>query len=67
MVEFGIGQPVPRKEDLRFLTGRGRYLPDIMLPNMAFAVLVRSPHAHALIRSIDKRAAESSPLSLIHI
>jgi carbon-monoxide dehydrogenase large subunit len=60
MVEFGIGQPVPRKEDARFLTGRGRYIPDISLPNMAFAALVRSPHAHARIRSIDKRAAEAS-------
>src|SRR5580704_655108 len=61
MVEFGIGQPVPRKEDARLLTGRGRYTPDIVLPNMAFAALVRSPHAHALIRSIDKRAAEAAP------
>jgi CO/xanthine dehydrogenase Mo-binding subunit len=59
MVEFGIGQPVPRKEDMRFLTGRGRYLPDIALPNMAFAALVRSAHAHAQIKSIDKRIAEA--------
>ena len=53
MVEFGIGQPVPRKEDLRLLTGGGRYVPDIALPNMAFAAMLRSPHAHARIEAID--------------
>ena len=61
MVEFGIGQPVPRKEDARLLTGRGRYVPDITLPNMAFAVLLRSPHAHARIKTLDKRAAAAAP------
>ncbi len=57
----GIGQAVPRKEDARLLTGRGRYLPDIVLPNMAFAAIVRSPHAHARIRAIDKSRALKSP------
>ncbi len=57
----GIGQPVRRKEDLRLLTGRGRYGDDIVLPDMAHAVFVRSPHAHARIVSIDKRAALASP------
>ena len=57
MVEFGIGQPVPRKEDARFLTGRGRYLPDIVLPDMAFAAMVRSPHAHARIKAIETARA----------
>ena len=61
MVEFGIGQPVPRKEDLRFLTGRGRYLPDITLPNMAYAAIVRSPHAHARIKAIDTAKARAMP------
>ncbi|HUB94345.1 MAG TPA: xanthine dehydrogenase family protein molybdopterin-binding subunit, partial [Stellaceae bacterium] len=61
MVEFGIGAPVRRKEDLRFLTGRGRSLPDITLPRMAFAALVRSPHGHARIKSIDTRAARAMP------
>jgi carbon-monoxide dehydrogenase large subunit len=61
VLDFGIGQPVPRKEDARFLTGRGRYLPDIVLPNMAFAAFVRSPHAHARIKTIDISAAEVSP------
>jgi aerobic carbon-monoxide dehydrogenase large subunit len=61
MVEFGIGQPVLRKEDLRLLTGRGRYLPDISLPRMAFAAIVRSPHGHARIKSIELRAARAAP------
>src|ERR1700761_3387094 len=60
----GIGQPVRRKEDLRLLTGRGRYGDDIVLPDMAHAVFVRSPHAHARIVSIDKRAALASPAVL---
>src|SRR5579863_4883160 len=57
----GIGQPVPRKEDQRLLTGRGRYGDDLVLPRMAHAVFVRSPHAHARIRAIDKRAALAVP------
>ncbi len=61
MVEFGIGRPVPRKEDARFLTGNGRYLPDIALPNMAFASMVRSPHAHARIGAIDATKARAMP------
>ena len=52
----GIGQPVRRREDLRLLTGRGRYSDDINVPGQAYAVMVRSPHAHALIR-VDRRAA----------
>jgi carbon-monoxide dehydrogenase large subunit len=60
----GIGQPVRRKEDLRLLTGRGRYGDDIVLPDMAHAVIVRSPHAHARIVSIDKRAALAAPAVL---
>jgi aerobic carbon-monoxide dehydrogenase large subunit len=61
MVEFGIGQPVRRKEDLRLLTGRGQYLPDITLAHMAFAAMVRSPHGHARITSIDLRKARAAP------
>ena len=57
----GIGQPVRRKEDLRLLRGRGSYGDDLMLPNLAHAVLVRSPHAHARIVSIDKTHAVSAP------
>jgi carbon-monoxide dehydrogenase large subunit len=57
----GIGQPVRRKEDYRLLTGRGRYVDDLAPPNLAHAVVVRSPHAHACIVCIDKAPAEASP------
>ena len=57
--ETGIGRPVKRREDLRLLTGRGRYSDDLNLPGQAYAVMVRSPHAHALIRRIDTDAARA--------
>src|SRR4029077_2548387 len=60
-MRFGIGQPVTRKEDPRFLTGRGRYVADIDLVCQAYAVFIFSPHAHARIRSLDKAAAEQMP------
>src|SRR5215469_2818374 len=60
-MRFGIGQPVTRKEDPRFLTGRGRYVADIDLVRQAHAVFVYSPHAHARIRGVDKTAAEQVP------
>jgi aerobic carbon-monoxide dehydrogenase large subunit len=60
-MRFGIGQPVTRKEDPRFLTGRGRYVADIDLARQTHAVLVYSPHAHARILGIDKAAAEQMP------
>ena len=50
----GIGQPVRRKEDLRLVTGPGCYSDDVNLPGQAYAVMVRSPHAHARIRG-DRR------------
>ena len=56
-----IGESVLRKEDYRFLTGAGQYTDDITLPRMAHAVFVRSPHAHAAIKSVDTRAAKSAP------
>ena len=56
-----IGQSVKRVEDQRFITGRGRYTDDITLPNMTFAVLVRSPHAHAQVNGIDTAAALAAP------
>jgi len=59
-MRFGIGQPVTRKEDARFLTGRGRYVADIDFVRQAHAVFVFSPHANARIRGIDKVAAEQS-------
>jgi carbon-monoxide dehydrogenase large subunit len=57
----GIGQPVRRREDLRLITGRGRYSDDLNLPSQAYAVMVRSPHAHALIRSLATDAAAAMP------
>src|SRR5882757_2472280 len=57
----GMGASVLRKEDRRFLLGKGRYTDDIVLPDQSFAVFVRSPHAHARIRSIDARQALAAP------
>src|SRR5437667_10177493 len=57
MKQFGIGQPVRRVEDRRFLTGRGHYLDDIVRPRQAHAVMLRSPHAHARIRRFDASRA----------
>jgi aerobic carbon-monoxide dehydrogenase large subunit len=56
-----VGRPVPRKEDLRFVTGHGRYADDFNIEGQAYAAIVRSPHAHALIRSIDMREALRLP------
>jgi carbon-monoxide dehydrogenase large subunit len=56
-----VGEPVPRVEDTRLLTGRGRFIDDLQLPNMLHAAFVRSPFAHARLRSIDLSAALASP------
>ncbi len=57
----GIGQPVRRTEDLRMVTGAGRYADDWDVPGAARAVFVRSPHAHAALCSIDATAALAAP------
>lgn len=57
----GIGASVVRKEDRRFITGRGRYVDDIKLVGLTHAHFVRSPHAHAKIKSIDIAAAKDMP------
>src|SRR5260370_26443174 len=57
----GIGDAVQRKEDRRFLVGKGRYTDDLQLAEQAFAVFVRSPHAHAAIRGIDRERARAAP------
>ncbi|MGB6539061.1 MAG: xanthine dehydrogenase family protein molybdopterin-binding subunit, partial [Xanthobacteraceae bacterium] len=57
----GIGQPVRRREDLRLVRGAGRYTADENLPGQAYAVMLRSPHAHARIRSIAKKTALQTP------
>jgi len=61
MARNGIGQPVRRVEDQRFLTGRSRFVDDIQLAHQAHGAVLMSPHAHALIRSIDVAAALASP------
>ncbi|MFC5316628.1 xanthine dehydrogenase family protein molybdopterin-binding subunit [Azospirillum rugosum] len=60
-MKFGIGQPVPRTEDARLLTGGGRYTDDVSLPGQTFAAFVRSPYAHAVIRGIDSADAAGQP------
>jgi carbon-monoxide dehydrogenase large subunit len=58
---FAIGQPVPRSEDPVLLRGEGRYSDDVSLPGQAYAVMVRSHHAHGVIRGIDTAAAHAMP------
>ena len=56
-----IGQSIKRKEDARFLRGKGSYLDDFVLPDMLHMAILRSPHAHARIKSIDTAAAGAKP------
>jgi len=58
---YGIGVPLRRVEDRRFLTGRGRFVADIELSGALACVLIRSPHAHAAIRRIEASAARACP------
>ncbi len=57
MAQSYIGSPVIRKEDFRFLTGTARYVDDVKLTYMLHAAILRSPHAHARVLSIDTSAA----------
>ncbi|MDH7799831.1 MULTISPECIES: xanthine dehydrogenase family protein molybdopterin-binding subunit [unclassified Beijerinckia] len=57
----GIGASVRRKEDLRFITGRGQYTDDVNRQGQSYAFFVRSPHAHANIRKVDSKAAAKMP------
>ncbi|HWL80767.1 MAG TPA: xanthine dehydrogenase family protein molybdopterin-binding subunit [Roseomonas sp.] len=61
MAKFGLSQPVRRIEDPRLLQGRGRYTDDISVPGQLHAYVLRSPHAHARILSIDTATAASLP------
>ena len=56
-----IGKPMPRKEDARLITGKGRFTDDFNLDGQAFAMMVRSPHPHARIVAIDAAAAGKMP------
>src|SRR5216683_3877760 len=58
---FAIGQPVPRSEDPVLLRGEGHYSDDVSLPGQAYAVILRSPHAHGVIRHIDAAASRAMP------
>ncbi len=60
MQDYGIGASVRRKEDQRFLLGKGRYTDDINVEGQTYAVFVRSPHAHAVIEGIDATAATAA-------
>ena len=61
MSATGIGASVKRKEDIRFITGKGHYVDDISRPGQAYAYFLRSPHAHATIDKIDASEALKSP------
>ena len=61
MTKYGVGQPVRRTEDPRLLTGRGKFNDDYIVDNAAHGYVLRSPHAHAEIVSIDTAAANSAP------
>jgi len=60
-MKFGIGQSVKRKEDIRLVTGQGRYTDDIKLAGEAHAYFIRSPHPHAIIKSVDLEAVRQAP------
>jgi len=61
MLKFAVGQAVRRREDERFLKGAGRYLDDIVMPDMLHVAIHRSPYPHARILSIDVSDAMSAP------
>ena len=61
MAKYGIGQPVRRLEDRRFLTGAGQFVDDINVAHQCYGVVLQSPHAHAMIARIDVSAAQKSP------
>ena len=58
---FGTSRSVPRKEDVRFLTGQGRYMEDALPEGAACAVFVRSPTAHAEVRGLEVAEARAMP------
>src|SRR3981081_2458347 len=62
--KYGVGQPVRRKEDDTLVRGKGKYTDDFVAPNQAYAFIVRSNHAHGILRTIDPRAAGTMPAAL---
>jgi len=61
MIKFGLGQPVRRVEDQRFLTGNGRYTDDVNVSRQAYAYFLRSSHANARLKKVDTTAAKNAP------
>src|SRR4051812_5263088 len=59
--KYGVGQPVRRKEDDTLVRGKGKYTDDFSLPGQVYAWIVRSSHAHGVIRSVDTTAAKAMP------
>src|SRR5438105_2077691 len=59
--KYGVGQPVRRKEDDTLVRGKGKYTDDFSIPNQAYAWIVRSSHAHGILRNIDTKAAGTMP------
>src|SRR5712671_5796399 len=59
--KYGVGQPVRRKEDDTLVRGKGKYTDDFNLPGQAYAWIVRSSHAHGILRGIDTAAAKAMP------
>jgi len=57
----GVGESIKRKEDAKFLQGRGQYVDDLVLPGMLHMAILRSPYAHARIRGVDTAAASAVP------
>src|SRR5438552_1982705 len=59
--KYGVGQPVRRKEDDTLVRGKGKYTDDFVAANQAYAWIVRSSHAHGILRNIDTKAAGTMP------
>ena len=59
--KYGVGQPVRRKEDDTLVRGKGKYTDDFSLPGQAYCWMVRSSHAHGIIKGIDTDAAKTMP------
>ena len=60
-MKFGVGQSVKRTEDIRLVTGQGQFTDDFHFENETFAAFLRSPYAHATIKSIDVSASLTAP------
>ena len=60
-LKFGVGQPVPRSEDPVLVRGEGRFTDDVSLPGQLYGAVVRSPHAHGIVRAVDTAPAKAMP------